>query len=364
MDPPYRDGSKCLVRDLCLHLTQVEPHVLSHRKSTSELGPRTVSHAVYGAGSSYRPAFWENARAASWLAAASRADIWHFVFAPNARSSQVARVLARLRRVRTVQTIASPPRSFENPRTLLFGDIVVAQSEWTKRQFQMKAKAASVVLPEIVEIPPPAPRVLVRSRKECESSRAALGLRPQGPLYVYPGDLEVSRGAARTIDWSKALKARVPDAQIAIAYRQKTENAELCAQALRASCDPGLVVFLRDVTDIHALIQSATAILFPVEDLYGKVDLPIVLLEALALGTPVLALDQGPLMSLRGALRIPLDPLAWIAQAARLAQDSEFRNSVSQAGLVQASTWYAPERVAACYEELYQRLLDTPLSTA
>jgi hypothetical protein len=45
---PFRDGSKCLVRDLCLHLEGVEPHVRGTRQPASELGELVVSHSVYG----------------------------------------------------------------------------------------------------------------------------------------------------------------------------------------------------------------------------------------------------------------------------------------------------------------------------
>ncbi len=45
----------------------------------------------------------------------------------------------------------------------------------------------------------------------------------------------------------------------------------------------------------------------PVDDLHGKVDLPIVLLEALTLGTPALVLDEGPLSGTHGGrVRCPV----------------------------------------------------------
>lgn len=357
MDPPYRDGSKCLVRDLCHNLRTVEPHVLSSRAPLPELGPDVIAHPAYSQVGSYRPLLLQNAQAALWTAIASRAELWHFVFAPNPVSSRVARGLRRLRRVPTLQTIASPPRSFDDPRSLLFGDLVIAQSEWTRRKMIAAAKSFGQSIPEIIEIPPSVPVLPHVSWAEEERVRAQLGLENRAPLLVYPGDLEVSRGAARAIEWAPEVRKLVPEVRVVIAYRQKTPHAAARAAELRRCSDPSLVLFAQDIDNIHALLQTAAAIVFPVEDLYGKVDLPIVLLEALALKTPVLALDEGPLGSLEGALRLPLDPIAWIAQASRIIKDPLFRSQWSDQGTQAVLRTYSADRVCRQYEDVYARLL-------
>ena len=43
------------------------------------------------------------------------------------------------------------------------------------------------------------------------------------------------------------------------------------------------------------LLQMQDAMLFPAEDLYTKIDAPLVVLETLALGKPVFMLDRPPL---------------------------------------------------------------------
>ena len=105
-----------------------------------------------------------------------------------------------------------------------------------------------------------------------------------------------------------------------------------------------------------ALLQAVDVVAFPVDDLYGKVDLPLVLLEALAVGTPVIVAAGGPLEELVGARVIPprdpqalaeavLGALAADDEAAREARRSAYRSN------------YTPEAVAAKHDALYLELL-------
>ncbi len=356
MVPPFRDGSKCLVRDLCRHLGDFEPHVMGTGESTRDLGARTVSHSVYGGSGKFSPGLRQNIDAASFLLLRSRADLWHFVFAPNPKSSQVGHLLKKLRRIPTVQTIASPPRDFESPGKLLFGDIVVAQSEWTRRMFLASLEAAGVDR-RIEVIFPPAPEVELPPLERQRAERARLGISDDAPLFLYPGDLEVSDGAAHVVDWAREIVARVPNARIVVAYRDKTPRVEEFATALREHENAQLVTFERNAADIHALVASSAAVLFPVDDLYGKVDLPIVLLEALRFGTAVIALDEGPLSSLRGALLLPMEASDWLASIERVAHDSEFRAELTARGKRALEQHFEPEMIARSYGVLYDELL-------
>lgn len=357
MVAPFRDGSKCLVRDLCLHLEAVRPHVMGTSIPAEELAHAVVSHHVYGNSGGFSPALRQNLAAAWFLLARSRADLWHFVFAPNPRSSKVGAHLKKLREKPTVQTIASPPRSFERPSRLVFGDVVVAQSAWTKRKFEEAFADEGVVAPRIEVILPPAPEVPPPSDERIQKARSIFGCHPAQPLFLYPGDLEVSRGAQTVVELSHKIRETVPYARVVIAYRDKTKEAHARAEELADQANLQIVRFACNVPDIHALVAGATAVLFPVDDLYGKVDLPIVLLEALRLGTPVLALDEGPLQSLEGALRLPNDPERWLSEMARLTEDGRAYEAQRDAGKRAILSHYDPRTIADRYANIYDDLL-------
>jgi len=361
--PPFQDGTKCLVRDIALHADRVTPVVLSTRETPALSDVHRVAASrvelvpVYSNAGSYAPAAVENLRAAAWVLARSRADVWHFVFAPNPRTSQVGRWLRRLRRVPVVQTIASPPRSFEDADALLFGDVIVAQSRWTRDHVLAAYAKKGLRSPDVRVIPPPVPLDLSRSDAECSRFRAEHGIAPDAPVFVYPGDLETSRGAEVCAELAPRIASAVPGAVVVFAYRAKTAGAEGVAERLRERLDPSSTRVLGSLRDVLALVASARAVLFPVDDLWGKVDLPIVLLEAMVLGVPVLAYDQGPLSDLEATRRLPvLDAEPWLAAVLELERDGARRGELIARQRAAATERHAAAVVARAYEELYFEL--------
>lgn len=356
--PPFHDGTKCLVRDIARCLQEVDPVVLSSRGAPPLADGRRAIEMVpiYGSSGSYAPALAQNIRAAAWLLTRSQADVWHFIFAPNTRTSQVGRLLRKARGVPVVQTIASPPRQFENVDSLLFGDTIVAQSRWTRQQILDVYSRKGLVAPPVHVIPPPVPMALTRSAERVARFRAELGVAPGVPLFVYPGDMEVSSGARVTAELSRRLTRVLPDAVTVFAYRAKTPRAKVVAAELKSQVDPARVRFVSGIPDVLELVAGATAIVFPVDDLWGKVDLPIVLLEAMVLGVPVVALGRGPLLDLEGTELVPsLDPDLWVRALVDLAQSARARRSRSDAQR-EAVKRHSAANVAAAYEALYLSL--------
>lgn len=315
--PPLRDGAACLVRHLADALRDARPTVLS-----TDDAPALAQHVrmdrIYRRRSRYAPAMTDNARVAAHLLRDSRHDLWHFVFAPNPASSSVAKVLRAIRRKPVVQTVASRPLRFEGSSRLLFGDRVVALSRHTADGLLRDG-----VSPSKVQVVAPPIADLARDESAGVAAREAAGIAPGVPLFVYAGDLEFSGGARLMADAAPHVVEALPEAVIAFACRAKTPRAaEHKARLVRQLAPLGdRARFLGEIDDLPALLSSATALPFPVDDLYGKVDVPYVVLEASLLRVPVLVIDAGPLAELAGAPTIPAgrpDALAdWCVEMAR-----------------------------------------------
>jgi glycosyltransferase involved in cell wall biosynthesis len=356
--PPFHDGTKCLVRDVATELRAVTPVVMTTREALSSLPPGLTGRAVYGASGTFAPALLDNARAALSLLTGPRDDLWHFVFAPNPRTGQVARALRAVRRIPIVQTVASPPRHFRGLSRLLFGDEIVVQSRSTESQLVAAARQERFALPPITVIPPPVPELMAPGVDRVQRARRELEVTPGDRLILYPGDLEVSSGAEATRALVDPLCERFPDAVVVFAYRNKTPAAAERAAVLKHALQGRRVRITDAVTNMHALLAAVDIVIFPVDDLWGKVDQPIVLLEALQLGTPCLVLDQGPLKDVEGAGKLPtIDARAWLEAIAGLLDSDEARARVIAAGRAAASRVYASGVVARAYEAIYLRAL-------
>lgn len=359
--PPYHDGTKCLVRDISLRLERVTPVVMS-TDDTPELpravdvptGASPIRIPVYASSGGFAPAIGGNLRAALWLLLRSRDDLWHFVFAPNPRTSRVARALRRVRRVPVLQTIASPPREFRNIDSLLFGDVVVAQSEWTRRQVETFATRPW----RIEVIPPPVGPIAERTPAARARARQEIDVEPGVPLFVYPGDIELGNGAERVRAAVTEIVRLVPNAVVVFAYRRKTTRAAEVAGSLERALPRASVRFSDRTSDVLALVAESRAVLFPVDDLWGKVDLPIVLLEAMTLGVPVIAAERGPLAELGGVAHVdPDDALALATRARELHEREDLRAPMIEAARAHVRERHAARVVARRYEELYLELL-------
>jgi glycosyltransferase involved in cell wall biosynthesis len=356
--PPFHDGTKCLVRDVAASLQTFSPSVLTTPAGVSLLPPGVNGRPVYRDGGAFSPALVDNARAALALLRGPRDDLWHFVFAPNRRTSSVARALRALRRVPVVQTVASPPRSFSNLRQLLFGDQLVVQSRATEQSLIVAAGAERFELPELSVVPPPVPALRSPSPDDIERARTELELSPSDRVILYPGDLEVSSGAEVTRELVKPLCERFPDAVVVFAYRNKTPLAAERAAALKRALPTPRVRITDHVSSMHALLAASSIVIFPVDDLWGKVDQPIVLLEALSLGVPCIVLDRGPLRDLEGAMKVPaIDVRAWLSAITLLLAGGAARDAAIADGRAAAARVYASGVVARAYEAIYLRAL-------
>jgi glycosyltransferase involved in cell wall biosynthesis len=350
--PPFDDGSKCLVRDVASALQVAEPTVM-----VSPGAPALAEHVrrehVYGVASRFAPS--GNALAFNRLMFGPPLDVWHFVFAPNAASSTAAHVAIRSQRSRgwkgkVVQTVASHPQSFSRP--LFFGDRVVALSEWTRTRLLAAGLSDAVVrvIPPCVREPTP--------RASRAETRARLELDDDALLVLYPGDLHVSSGAATLARAIPDVLRAVPGARFIFACRNKGARTDAHRDALRVALD-GLDPYVRQlgsVDDMHGLLAAADVIAFPVDDLRGKVDLPIVLLEAMALGKPLVLASGGPLEELPGAFVAPGDASALAQTLIDLCNDPGARRAHGEHGRETWKTKHTPQIAGAQHDALYAEL--------
>ncbi|MBK8215693.1 MAG: glycosyltransferase family 4 protein [Myxococcales bacterium] len=357
--PPWHDGSKNLVRDVAENLVDAVPTVMTTEafSEANDLRPFVRVEPVYREGGGFSPALFANARVLSRLLRGEPHDLWHFVFAPNPASSAAALFAKRFRRALgfrgpVVQTIASAPRSFDGVARLVFGDRVVALSEWTRGRLV----GAGVKGVPIEVIPPCARAPEVPAEADVEALRQKHGL--FGKVVLYPGDIEHSRGARNVVSAFPGMLSRHPDVTLVLACRKKTPRAEGAERELSdAIARAGLsskVRFVGEVASMPTLLAASDVVAFPVDDLYGKVDVPLVLLEALALGVPMVVAGGGPLEALGDAAHVvPLGDDEALAHAVVTLFSPDARARAAEAGKELHRARFSPEVVGRAHDRLY-----------
>lgn len=355
--PPWNDSAKNLVRDVARHGTSFRYHLMTPRDAGT-IAPDAVNEAIYPGGGNFAPSLAQNARVLARLVRPDQIPLYHFFFAPNRRTSSIARGIFRFKKRRTVHTICSAPRSYEALESILFAERMIVLSEDTRRRFV----EAGVTRVEVV--PPGIPVEAPIDEGRREAVRRALGLDAR-PIVLFAGDYEFSRAAERTLEVAKRVRTSV-DAQFVLACRHKTPESPQIEARLRVLGESwGLsraLRFVGQVPDIGALLATASCLLMPAESLYAKMDVPLVLLEAMAQETPLVIADCAPLNELMrdpalGAA-VAVDDLDGYASAVvRLLEDTERAAAAGRAARAVVLAHYDARVMAQRYEAIYQQML-------
>lgn len=361
VEPPFRDGSKNLVRALSTHLSRYDAQVLVTRGKGAPVarGGRAVEavDVLPPKGMGYAPRLYDHVPVFVHLLREREAAIHHHFFAPNPRSSFAARLVTRLRRVPTVHTLASAPKEDLDVCGVLFADVNVVLSRHTETRLLEAGVPGERVrrIPAFIEPPTP-------SGVSPAETRRALGLPLSGALVCFPGDLEVGGGAQLLLRALAALRRE--EVIVAIAHRPKTPLSKRFETDLRAmSAALGVtprVHFVGETPRIHALLEASDVVAFPSTSLYGKTDQPLVLLEAMALGRPVIVAEGSPAEELAeegAALAVTPAPEALAHAIRQLASDEGRRRALGERGAAAVASRHSVEGGVRAYEGLYDELL-------
>ena len=356
--PPWNDSGKNLARDLARHGSRFAYRVLTVPGFLPE-GGHVVGEPIYRDGGRHAPALLANLRVFRRLLRRDEVALRHFLFAPNPRASAAARLAGLLRRTPTVLTVVSFPRDDRGLGALAFGDRVVTLSEHGGHRLLRAGLSASRLrhIPPGVDIgPPPSPgqRLAARARRGLDAA----------PLVLFAGDYEFSSGAQTFARAIPRVLAQGP-ATFVFACRPKTAQAAREEAGVREILSkPAVrsrVRFEGHVDDILDLVAASALCVMPSESVFAKSDLPLVLLEALARGVPLVVADVDPLREvLRGGGGVAVPPRAPEALAevvAGLLGDGNRHRILSEAARAAAERHFDVTRMAQSYEDLYAELL-------
>lgn len=356
--PPWNDSGKNLVRDLARGLTRHQATLMVRPGSDADAGA-ALSTPVYAAHSGgFAPGLSDQARVFSHLLTARGHALWHFFFAPNPKSNLAGRISTSLRGKRAVHTISSAPRDVRAIVPQLFAEQNVVLSRHTEQRFLDAGLSPS----RLVRIAPAIEPLTPKTDAERDSLRSLVGLPSGVPLLVYPGDLEFGEGGTLAVESMGSLAAK--GVHLAMACRTKTPRAKaaeglLREQVKRAGFDRQ-VHWLGETSHIHALLATADVVCLASTDLYAKMDYPLVLLEAMSLGRPVIVAKGSAAAEIaEGDAAIAIEPTgeALASATTTLLDDMTHVRALGARAVAAVQQRYSHRVMASAYEALYDRML-------
>lgn len=260
-------------------------------------------------------------------------------------------------RGRVIQAYAKVTMSYSLRRA----DHVISISEYTARRAiaHMKLDASRITV-----VPHGVSKRFFRSADAlplASGTDAHTNSQSSPPYFLVLGHSKPNKNVGRVIGAFALLAQRLPDVQLRVVGRG--EGYDRLRTQVASLGLTERVVFQKGIPDedLLTLFRRAVALVFP--SLVEGFGLPI--LEAQAIGCPVVTSDRGVLPETAGDAALLVDPLdSWgIARAMeRLHNDHDLRASLIERGQARAAkfTW---ESAAARTREVYRRLMGEPVSS-
>ena len=356
--PPWNDSAKNIVKNQVVYGSRY-----TYRIMTTPDAPPVSSNAIhdpiYPNGGRYSAGIRQNIKVLFHGLRPRGTALYHYFFAPNRLSSSAGRVQRFTAGVKTVQTICSVPTSFNGARKLLFTDLVIVLSRDTERRFLnagVEKSRIRLIRPGIEPISPPEPTSRIATRE-------AFGI-DKGPLVIFPGDYEFSLAAQTVASAAPMIIRNNPDATIVFACRIKRAASEAIQRDIQRALEPlgDQVKFINEVEDMPAFVGSADVVMLPSESLFAKMDVPLVLLEAMSQRVPLVLANVPPLDEVletgAGVGVPPTDPEALAYAVTELLSDDAKRESLGKSGEHAVINLFSAKKMAEQVEDLYDEILD------
>jgi glycosyltransferase involved in cell wall biosynthesis len=275
----------------------------------------------------------------------------------------VAGLLARLAKrrtgVRVVYTEHGVPGHYRwptriaNALTYRLNDAVIAVSGDVARSvagYVRGGRPRLVTVPNAVE-----ERLFTHGPADAAAVRRAFGVPPGAPLVVTVGNLRAAKGHADLLQAARRVRADRPGVRFLIVGVGPRE-ASLRRQAAQLALD-GTVVLTGFRSDARDLIAVADLYVLPSR----SEGLPVSLLEAMALGRPVVATHVGGIPEVlrhgvEGLLVPPADPEALAEAILALLADPDRRERLGAAARAGARGRFSMTAMTRAVELVYRQV--------
>ncbi|MBI4600242.1 glycosyltransferase family 4 protein [Candidatus Uhrbacteria bacterium] len=356
--PPWNEGSKNLVYEIARRLDAFHATLLTYKNQDNfQIGPNKTFLRIYPRSDSLAISIRQKLAFLRTLIQ-SEAAIFHFFFTPELITSHVIRSIRKFKKGVFLQTIPTPISHRRSIEKFVFGDKVVVQSQHALRSFENRdIKNVSCIYPGI------------DTEKFCPGVSSAdlrkkLKISDRERVVLFPGNYYLGCNRSVTQAVSRLLKEGLGVKFILACRISGPGDIKLKRSMLddfeRKNVRGDLVV-LETVESMPELIALSDIVIFPPSQMVRKSDIPLVLLESLAMGKPIVITDIPPLNEIMMddvGEKIQADnPDALYEAVKSLLKDDGSGKEKGLRGREMVLKYFSIEQNVKEYEKLYHSLL-------
>jgi glycosyltransferase involved in cell wall biosynthesis len=357
--PPWDEASKNLVYQIVQNMDTFSFILLTYAGENTLLDKSTVIEKKIYSRTKSRQVTWGQKLSFFINLIMSNASIYHFYFTPELYSSRILRIIKKFKKGKFLQTFATPLKKTEMIPHLAFGDAIVVQSDHSLQNMAKNGVQTAQRIYLAVDTDTVKPGIDIKATKN------RLNIGPSQRVIIYAGNyyLGCNDDLIKTIvtlckkdkTLTFILACRIANPEEDLPERARVEKALQDAQLA------GQIIFLEQVENMLQLLALADIHIFPARKMFSKADIPLVLLESLALETPVIITDIPPLNEIMkddvGEL-IPVGDVGRLVDAiSKLLDNPLLRQEKGKRGRQMVLRDFSLKNYISQYKTLYQKLL-------
>lgn len=360
--PPWDEASKNFAYFLARSIEKHHVSVLTTPTWLSDLPANITQIPCY---SKPELDFSEKLRLlASLRSLRGKFDITHYLFTPTRKNTSLINFFSRPTRGKTIQTIATIREDLYGPKQwkqLFFADRIVVYSDYSKKRL------SDIGLQNTLRIYPGVDLSYYRHDQKHAETLKYFDLTPSDFVVTYNGEYARLGATDMLTDWLIEYYTAHPDSDMKFVFAcrvKKHEDDRLkkisITERFRKAGVLDHIRFTDTYADMPKLYNLADIIVFPVNDMRGKFDIPLVIIEAYACGKPVILSDLPIFQEFSNpniCVTIPRGDTAALSNALTLLKENpEERERLGREARNFVETHFDLKNTVQEYERLYDSL--------
>lgn len=290
-------------------------------------------------------------------------DVTHYLFTPTKQNTSIIKWFARPTKGKTIQTIATLREdlySTDDLRSMLFADMLITYTNQTREKLKaLGFENVDCIYPGIDlhrYHPQPKERDILNQ----------LGYNESHFIVIYPGEYARLGATDMLTDSFIDFFTKNPATSIRFVFACRVKNnedakkkEEVKKRFLVAGL-VGYVSFSDTISDMPALYNTSDIVIFPVSNLNGKFDVPLVIIEAYACGKPVILTDLPQFREFANeqiCVTIPKDSgTKLIESVAYLKENIALRENIGHQARLFVEQHFDLRNTTKAYEAIYESL--------
>jgi glycosyltransferase involved in cell wall biosynthesis len=366
--PPWDEASKNMAYQLAINVAKINQNLEIHLMTKGELvglPENIIQHPIY---TSSENDFTFSQKIKSLIfqwKMKNKFDIVHYFFTPSNLNSFVIKNFLYPSKSKTIQTIATLREdllSNEEIKKNMFGDVLVAYSDYTKKRLK------DLSFSNVQHIYPGIDLGTFTPKEKSTELLNNCNFTAEHFIIGFAGEYVRLGGVDDVIDSFVKIEKEIPEARLFLNVRLKNEKDALKKDAVvkrlkklnileKVSFEESINFEKFNMSDSFNIYDVA---IFPIHNMKGKFDVPLVVPEAMACQKPIILSDLPLLKEFanhNNAVIIKKENVKELTQAILdLYNNPEKREEIATNGMRYVRRNFNIEFIAEEYNDLYEKL--------